>query len=157
MSSNIELTLSYFFQWDMVVHNTLYRVPWKILQIFQPARKCPARRLFGWRIGFGNPSARPVSFQFLGNWFFWRIFSGWNISQCISFSRNADRQGVCGVAERSEGKKGVSACRYRYGKNNRSNFKKLLFFQWKRPVLFFKDLVLFRKEQDVFIERTRAF
>ena len=26
-------------------------------------------------------------------------------------------------------KKGVSACRYRYGKNNRSNFKKLLFFQ----------------------------
>ena len=35
------------------------------------------------------------------------------------------------------------------GKNNRSNFKKLLFFQWKRLVLFFKDLVLFRKEQDV--------
>ena len=35
------------------------------------------------------------------------------------------------------------------GKNNRSNFKKLLFFQWKRPVLFFKDLVLFWKEQDV--------
>ena len=34
-------------------------------------------------------------------------------------------------------------------KNNRSNFKKLLFFQWKRLVLFFKDLVLFRKEQDV--------
>ena len=46
-------------------------------------------------------------------------------------------------------KKGVSACRYRYGKNNRSNFKKLLFFQWKRPVLFFKDLVLFGKEQDL--------
>ena len=36
--------------------------------------------------------------------FFWRIFSGWNISWGISFSRNADRQGVCGVAERSEGK-----------------------------------------------------
>ena len=35
------------------------------------------------------------------------------------------------------------------GKNNRSNFKKLLFFQWKRLFLFFKDLVLFRKEQDV--------
>ena len=35
------------------------------------------------------------------------------------------------------------------GKNNRSNFKKLLFFQWKRPVLFFKDLVLFGKEQDL--------
>ena len=34
-------------------------------------------------------------------------------------------------------------------KNNRSNFKKLLFFQWKRLVLFFKDLVLFGKEQDV--------
>ena len=34
-------------------------------------------------------------------------------------------------------------------KNNRSNFKKLLFFQWKRLFLFFKDLVLFRKEQDV--------
>ena len=34
-------------------------------------------------------------------------------------------------------------------KNNRSNFKKLLFFQWKRLVLFFKDLVLFRKEQDI--------
>ena len=39
-----------------------------------------------------------------GESFFWRIFSGWNISQCISFSRNADGQGVCGMAERSERK-----------------------------------------------------
>ena len=81
------------------------------LQIFQPFRKCPAHRYSGWRIGLGNssagdwnPSAGLVFFRFLGNWFSWRIFSGWNISQCISFSRNADGQGVCGMAERSEGK-----------------------------------------------------
>ena len=54
---------------------------------------------WGW-----NVSAELIFLRFLGNRFSWRIFSGWNISQCISFSRNADRQGVCGVAERSEGK-----------------------------------------------------
>ena len=126
--------ISYFFQWDMAVYNTLYRIPWKILQILHPSRKRPVRRHSGWRIGLGNPSAGdwnpsagPVFLRFLGIWFSWRIFSGWNISRCISFSRNADGQGVCGMAD----------------------FKKLLFFQWKRLVLFFKGLVLFRKEQDV--------
>lgn len=50
--------------------------------------------------------------------------AGKNLSQLVKEYKGslADRQGVCGVAERSEGKKGVSACRYRYGKNNRSNF-----------------------------------
>ena len=82
------------------------------LQIFQPLRKHPTRGHSGWRIGLRNPSdggwnvsAELIFLRFLGNRFSWRIFSGWNISQYISFSRNADRQGVCGVAERSEGKK----------------------------------------------------
>ena len=93
------------------IYFPLYDSPWKILQKLQPARKCPAHRYSGWRIGLGNssagdwnPSAGLVFFRFLGNWFSWRIFFGWNISQCISFSRNADGQGVCGMAERSEGK-----------------------------------------------------
>ena len=56
----------------------------------------------------------------------------------------------CGVAERSEGKKGVSACRYRYGKNNRSNFLKALVLSMKTSCSFFlKIFVLFGKEQDL--------
>ena len=49
--------ISYFFQWGMAVHNTLYRIPWKILQILHSSRKRPVRRHSGWRIGLGNSSA----------------------------------------------------------------------------------------------------
>ena len=34
----------------------------------------------------------------------WKIFSGWGILSCISFSWKADEQGVCGEAETSERK-----------------------------------------------------
>ena len=91
------------------IYFSLYDSPWKILQKLQPARKRPTRGHSGWRIGLRNPSAggwnvsaELIFLRFLGNRFSWRIFSGWNISQCISFSRNADGQGVCGMAERSE-------------------------------------------------------
>ena len=76
------------------------------LQIFQPLRKHPARRRFGWRIEVMESFSQVEMFQpvlFSEEWLFWRIFSGWNISWGISFSRNADGQGVCGGAEAYEG------------------------------------------------------
>ena len=76
------------------------------LQIFQPLRKHPARRHSGWRIEVMESFSQVEMFQpvlFSEEWLFWRIFSGWNISWGISFSRNADGQGVCGGAEAYEG------------------------------------------------------
>ena len=98
--------------------NTLF-----FFQKFQPLRKRPVHRLFGWRICTINPSAGKDLSAWQGKrccivWFSigvrihlytfidhgWKKeLRGWRISAHQSVSRKADEQGVCGEAETSEG------------------------------------------------------
>ena len=97
--------------------NTLF-----FFQKFQPPRKRPVHRLFGWRICTINPSAGKDLSAWQGKrccivWFLigvrihlytfidhgWKKeLRGWRISAHQYVSRKADEQGVCGEAETSE-------------------------------------------------------
>ena len=69
----------------------------------------------------------------------WKIFFGWRILSCISFSRKADEQDVCGETETSERKTRCFAMLYNTsGKTS------------KHPVVFEKAPVLFLKALDLF-------
>ena len=80
------------------------------LQIFQPARKRPARRHSGWRICIVKCFSRKISFRKTNSPRIGRIpirLKDSNLrlknSQVQSFSRNTDGQGICEQAEAFEG------------------------------------------------------